>query len=133
MSGGVPPSSRAGRRRRSISNEIEAASDLRERFTGHASKPPKVVNVPPIPGAIAVIGQCEAICYRTVRDGKTEHYIHEFARSDQPMFGISPDGQQILLIGGRFVFTERGIVDLSDTKNLPKSLRPLAKHRGWWE
>lgn len=124
MSGGVPPSSRAGRHRR-VSNEVEAAADLRERFTGHDSKRVDVLDVPPLPSAVAVIGKCDGILYTTVRDGKTERYIHEFAKSDRPLFCVTPDGLQILLIGGRYVFTERGIVDLSDTKNLPKSLRGL--------
>ena len=124
MSGNVPPSSRAGRRR-NVSNEIEAASDLRERFTGHESKPPRAINVPPLPGAVAVIGKCDGILYTTVRDGRTERYIHEFALKDRPMLCVAPDGRQILLVGGRYVFTERGIVDLSDKKNLPRSLRGL--------
>lgn len=120
----MPPSSRAGRRR-SVSNEIEAASDLRERFTGHDSKPPRSINVPPIPAAVAVIGDCDGILYTTVRDGRTERYIHEFALKDRPKLCVTPDGRQILLVGGRYVFTERGIVDLSDKKNLPRSLRGL--------
>lgn len=125
MSGSVPPSSRAGRSRRNVESDLDAVSDLRERFTGHDSRPPRSVTVPPIPSAVAVIGKCDGILYTTVRDGKTEKYIHEFALKDRPLFCIAPDGRQILLIGGRFVFTERGIVDLSDKKNLPRSLRGL--------
>ncbi len=125
MSGGVPPSSRAGRRTRAIHDEIDAASDLRERFTGHRSKAPRAINVPPLPAAVAVIGKCDGILYTTVRDGRTERYIHEFALKDRPQLCVTPDGRQILLVGGRYVFTERGIVDLSDKKNLPRSLRGL--------
>lgn len=126
MSGGVPPSSRAGKRRRVISNQIEDVADLRERFTGHPSKRGKVLTVSPLPEAVAVIGKCDGILYTTVRDGRTERYIHEFALSDRPMLCVAPGGRQILLVGGRYVFTERGIVDLSDKKNLPRSLRGLA-------
>ena len=125
MSGGVPPTSRAGRSRRNIETDLDAVSDLRERFTGHESRPPRSIRVDPLPSAVAVIGDCDGILYTTKRDGKTERYIHEFALKDRPKLCIAPDGRQILLIGGRYVFTERGIVDLSDKKNLPRSLRGL--------
>ena len=60
------------------------------------------------------IGECDGVLYTTVRDGKIEHYIHEFADSDKPMLAVSPNGRQLILIGGRYKFTERGIVDTSD-------------------
>lgn len=124
MSGQVPPSSRAGKRAASRS-QIGRATNLVERFTGHN---PEVIGKALLPSsppdAVAVIGMCDAICYTTVRDGKKESYIHEFERAaDKPMFCIAPDGRQILLIGGRYVFTDRGLVDLSDRANLPAHLR----------
>ncbi len=52
---------------------------------------------------------------RTTRSGgKIEKYVHEFKAQDRPMLVVSPDGRQLMLIGGRFRFTERGIVDDSD-------------------
>ena len=119
MSGGVPPSSRAGRR----TPGRRKAALLYEQFTGHDARSLGEVTVPPLPSEVAVIGHCTAICYRTVRDGVEEDYIHEFAKKDQPLFTIAPNGRQILLVGGRYVFTERGIVDMSDRKNLPAHLR----------
>ena len=70
-----------------------------------------------------VIGECDGVLYTTVRDGVTERYIHEFASGDKPLLCVSPNGKQMLFVGGRYVFTERGIVDLSDKKNLPKGYR----------
>lgn len=122
MSGQVPPSTRAGKKnpRRT---DIERAADLYERFTGHQAEPIGTANVPALPAVVMVIGECDGVLYTTVRDGRKERYIHEFANSDKPLLCVAPDGKQMLFVGGRYVFTERGIVDLSDKKNLPKGYR----------
>lgn len=122
MSGNVPPSSRAAWRR-PTANAKQRAALLYERFTGHDVDTERVVEVPDLPAVVAEIGECDAISYTTRRDGKVEHYIHEFAQADKPLLCVSPDGRQILLIGGRYLFTERGIVDKSDRKNWPKGKR----------
>lgn len=123
MSGQVPPSSRAGKSRRPIRSEVDRAADLVERFKGHDAEELGVFNVPDLPSTVAVIGECDGVLYTTVRDGRTEKYIHKFRAKDKPLLCVSPDGSQMLFIGGRYVFTERGIVDLSDTRNLPAALR----------
>lgn len=122
MSGGVPPSSRAGISRR-IMSEADRAADLIERFKGHDAEILGRIELPPIPPALAVIGECDGLLYTTVRDGQTEKYIHEFRARDKPLFAVSPDGLQIYIVGGRYLFTERGIVDWSDKKNMPPGFR----------
>lgn len=114
MSGGVPPSSRAGKRRRNPRSEADRAADLYERFTGMNPRRLGSVTVPPLPSAVAVMGECDGVLYTTVRDGKVERYIHEFADADKPLLCVTPDGTQILLVGGNYDWTERGIVDHSD-------------------
>ena len=116
MSGGVPPSSRAGRKGRAISRnpEVNRAADLYERFTGHAADEGARVKVPALPKVAVAIGDIDGILYTTVRDGKVEKYIHKFHVKDKPIFAVSPDGKQLFLIGGNYDFTERGIVDKSD-------------------
>ena len=119
MSGGVPPSSRARTRRRNPApgGDVARAADLYERFTGHDPEELGTVKVPPLPKVAAVVGECDGVLYTTVRDGKAERYIHEFAKKDRPLLCVSPDGRQILLVGGRYRFTEAGIVDASDKKH----------------
>ena len=112
MSGGVPPSSRARGR-----DDLERAADLFERFTGHDAQNETRVTVPPLPKVAAVIGECDGVLYTTVRDGQTERYIHKFRKADKPLLCVAPDGRQILLVGGRYRFTEAGIVDDSDKKH----------------
>ena len=124
MSGKVPPSSRAGKFKPRRDN-VERAVSLFERFTGHDAVSIGVWKVPDVPDTLAVIGPVDFIGYTTVRDGETEKYIHRFKASDRPLLAIAPDGTQIFLVGGRYIFTERGIVDLSDTKNLPPELRAM--------
>ena len=116
MSGGVPRSSRAGKPIRAISRnrEVNQAADLYTRFTGHDATEGARVQVPPQPKVAVAIGDVDGILYTTVRDGVTEKYIHKFASRDKPLFCVSPDGKQLLMVGGRYTFTERGIVDKSD-------------------
>ena len=93
---------------------VGRAVNIYERFTGHDAELLTEVNVRQLPKVAAAIGMVTAICYSTRRDGKIEQYMHEFARVDQPVFAVSPDGKQLLMIGGNYDFTERGIVDRSD-------------------
>lgn len=91
--------------------QIARASRLYEDFTGEA--PESVVSVPQVrmPDVAVAIGTCDGILYTTVQDGKLVRYIHEFKAKARPTFAVSPDGKQLLLLGGAYNFTERGIVD----------------------
>lgn len=126
MSGRVPPSSGAGRKRAASfarGRDARRAALLYERFTGHDGVDRITADVPDLPKSAAVIGELDAVQYTTVRDGRTEHYEHRFRGGDKPLLCVSPNGQQLLILGGAYVFTERGIVDASDSKNLPRRLR----------
>lgn len=116
MSGRVPPSSRAGKpqRIRAESAEVRKAASLFQRFSGHDAEPIGHMEIPPSPRVLVAIGELDALLYTTVRDGKREKYIHHFKHSDKPVFAVSPDGRSIHILGGRYRFTERGIVDTSD-------------------
>lgn len=109
----VPPSSRAGKKR-SASSEVQRAANLYERFSGHEPESIGKIKVKPFPKVAVAIGEIDGILYSTVRDGKLEKYIHKFHRADKPLFVVSPDGKQLLLVGGYYTFTERGIVDRND-------------------
>lgn len=122
MSGRVRPSSRARTRPRSRDSEIRKGADLFERFTGHEAEFAGRVKVADPPRVGVAIGVLDFVGYTTVRDGVREKYIHKFRASDKPTLVVSPDGKSLHLVGGRYVFTERGIVDLSDVKNLPPEL-----------
>lgn len=97
----VPPSSKA---------RLNAAARLYEEFTGHSPEFIDRVSVPDVDTAL-VIGDCDGVLYSTVRDGKQERYIHEFKHQARPLLCCASDGQSLLLLGGGFQFTDRGIVD----------------------
>ncbi len=97
----VPPSSKA---------RIKEAAQRYEDFTGHRPERVDVLEVPDIDTAFG-IGDCHGVLYSCVRDGKNEHYIHKFKKSARPLLASSFDGQALLLLGGGYRFTERGIVD----------------------
>lgn len=124
MSGQVPPSSRAGKPRANIRNSRDRVADLLERFKGHDAEVIGTVDIPELPAAVGAIGELDGVLYTTVRDGKVEKYIHRFRAKDRPLLCVSPDGRQLYVIGGAYVFTERGIVDASDKKNLPADFVP---------
>lgn len=65
-----------------------------------------------VPKAVAVIGHVEFIGYATTHRGKTFLYLHEFAPGSRPRLAAGPRKNELYLVGGRYRFTERGIVDL---------------------
>jgi hypothetical protein len=109
----VPPSSRAGLKRR-VTSDVQRAANLYERFSGHEAESIGKIKVKPFPKVAVAVGEIDGILYSTVRDGKLEKYIHKFHQADKPLFAVSPDGKQLFLIGGYYTFTERGIVDRND-------------------
>ena len=124
MSGKVPPSSRSRARKGSVPRRFGAtefgfrgadqAARRYQRFTGHDAEVFGTIEFPNLDGvAVAMIGECDGVLYTTVRDGKVERYIHEFEEADKPLLCVTPDGRQLLLVGGAYRFTERGIVDKS--------------------
>lgn len=76
-----------------------------------------------LPSAAAVIGHVDFVGYTTTHAGKTVAYKHAFRNGSRPLLCASADGLQLLLIGGRFVFTELGIVDVDSKgrKVIPKN------------
>lgn len=92
-------------------SQLGDAVRLYERFTGHEAEELGRVPKPVIPDVLVAIGECDGVLYSTTRDGRLERYIHEFKRKARPLLCVTPDGQMIVLLGGEYDFTERGIVD----------------------
>jgi hypothetical protein len=92
-------------------SQVNKAAQLYEDFSGHEAEEIGKIDIPVPPKVAACIGEIEGVIYNTVRDGKFERYIHKFKADSRPLFCVSPDGKQLLMIGGSYDFTERGIVD----------------------
>lgn len=79
-------------------------------FSGHDVD--EVVRIPASKKrAGLIVGETDGILYTTVRDGKTEKYIHRFRKRSRPLLIASSDGKELGIVGGRFQFTEAGIED----------------------
>lgn len=94
-----------------IDEQMHAAVTLYESFREKTPKRIRTVDFD-IPLAVAAIGYVDAIDYETTHGRKRVLYRHEFAKGSRPLMAVSADGAQLLLLGGRYVFTDRGIVDL---------------------
>jgi hypothetical protein len=96
---------------------VASAANLYERFSGHKARIVGKVAKPAVPDVLVAIGEIDGIMYSTIRDGKLEKYVHEFAKKSRPLFAVSHDGKQLLMLGGAYDFTERGIVDRTGRKS----------------
>jgi hypothetical protein len=92
------------------STELKQAVEL---YTSFREAKPKRVDVVEMehPSVVMVIGHLESVDYRTTHGGKLQLYRHDFARGSRPLLCVSADGEQLVLVGGRYTFTEDGIVD----------------------
>lgn len=63
-----------------------------------------------LPSSAWVMGKVDFIGYRTTHGKRSVRYKHTFHAGSMPL--LATDGKVLLLIGGRFHVTDRGIVDL---------------------
>lgn len=102
------------RGRRSNPDGMETAANKFEEFTGY--EPGKVIETNiRTPHKGLVIGELDLIGYRVKRDGvdggRMVRYGHQFAKKSRPLLAVSDDGKQLVIVGGRYEFTEAGIED----------------------
>jgi hypothetical protein len=92
--------------KRAIKQAVELYANFRE-------KQPRKLDVIDfeVPDAVAVIGYVEELTYRTTHGKTSILYEHPFSAGSRPLLCVSSDGRQLILLGGRFKFTDRGIVD----------------------
>lgn len=98
----VPPSRRV---------QVRDAVRLYEDFSGNDAEEVVTIDKPEMPDVVLVIGELDFVGYTTNREGRKEKYIHEFKQGCRPLLCATPDGKNLVLLGGRYTFTERGIVD----------------------
>lgn len=95
---------------RTIRKRIDKAINLFRRFR---DEDPEYIDKHTLPqhDVLMLIGTCDGVLYTTSRSGKTEKYIHKFSGNSRPLLASSWDGKQLYLVGGRYNFTDEGIVD----------------------
>lgn len=110
-----PAKKRVSRRRKnpvplSRAAKIEEAMRRYIAFSGHE---PEFIDEYPLTKSDVMfkVGMCDGVMYTTVRDGKTEKYVHRFKSRARPILASKHDGSMIGFVDGNYTFTERGIVD----------------------
>lgn len=119
-----------------MNRDIKRAIALYESF--REKRPKKISSVSVrVPHAVAVIGHVDTIDYTTTHGEKVTSYRHPFAPGSRPLLCVSGDGRQLMLLGGRYKFTERGIVDRDhkgrevESPAHGKALKGNPKSNGW--
>ncbi len=92
--------------------QFKQACSLFESFRDRPPRKIKKVNID-IPTAMVVVGYVEFVGYKTTHSDKVKLYKHDFAPGSRPLLCSSPNGKQLFLLGGRFKFGARGIVDMN--------------------
>lgn len=90
--------------------ELDKADDLLNDFSGHRGKEVLSVREPAFKTGL-VVGEVLGVMYSATRDGRKINYCHEFRPKSRPLLASNSDGSRIQFVGGRYEFTDRGIVD----------------------
>jgi hypothetical protein len=90
---------------------VRRGAKLYEDFSGHKARIVGKLKKPKIPDVLVNVGLVDFIGYTTVQDGRKEKYIHKFKPRAKPLFCVTPNGDYIYLLEGKYEFTEQGIVD----------------------
>lgn len=90
--------------------ELDKADNLLNDFSGHRAREVVAVKEPPFKTGL-VVGEVLGVMYSAVRDGTKINYCHEFRAKSRPLLAANSDGSRIQFVGGRYEFTDRGIVD----------------------
>lgn len=107
----------------------KAARGFRE-FTGHKATSVRAVPLTDRNVSGWQMGPVVGIAYEARRDGKSDRYFHEFAKSARPNLVASEDGKQLYITDGKYTVTERGIEDVPELFVVnPSSRRAAAPKR----
>lgn len=58
------------------------------------------------PDTVLLVGELEGVIY--IAKGDQKRYIHQFNKKNRPALYVSSDGKQAFILGGGYVFTDRG-------------------------
>lgn len=90
--------------------EVRAAVELYRKF--REREPERIRGIElKVPKMLMSIGRLNFVGYTTTHGKETVLYKHVFDPVAEPLLTASADGRQLFIIGGRYNFTEDGIVD----------------------
>ena len=81
-----------------------------ENFTGD---PAEYLEAYELPNAQAgwELGPVAELSYIATRDGDTNEFRHRFKKRSRPLLIASADGSELIILGGEYSVTDRGIED----------------------
>jgi hypothetical protein len=91
---------------------VRKAAQLYKAFREEPPRRAKRVNVK-LPRSVMVMGTLDAVLYTTTIAGKATRFKHTFAKGSKPLLCAGPGRNSLVLVGGRYKVTYRGIVDLT--------------------
>lgn len=97
--------------RNPINSEMNQGINRYSRFMLRAPSRSRTLSVPALPKVALAIGELSALEYVSTRGGESVSYRHVFRKGSRPLLAASHDGKQLILLGGAYRFTNRGIVD----------------------
>lgn len=102
----------ARRKRQSVKKSIRLAARLYRSF--REREPDRVASVRiKLPKVAVVMGHLRRIDYDTTHGKREQPYKHFFRGSSRPLLCAGTSDGQLLIVGGRYRVTGRGIVNLS--------------------
>lgn len=90
-------------------HKMQQAAQLFHDFTGRKTAHIIKHELPASPTEGLVFGRLVDVGYESARDGRL--YRHTFRIRSRPLLVATPDGKTVYIVGGRYAFTDRGIVD----------------------
>lgn len=96
--------------------ELKKAYDLYSEFRESAPTRGRSIEFT-LPKAVMVMGNIRSISYDTTLKGKTVLFKHDFTAGSRPLLCAGTEPNQLFIIEGRYVVTDRGIVDLDAQGN----------------
>lgn len=98
------------KRETDIAREVRRTAKL---FRGFRMRDPRSVTDVRVdlPTAVITMGPIRGIAYEMPRGRRHVLYWHEFAKGSEPTLTAGPDRCGIVVIGGNYRVTDRGIVD----------------------
>lgn len=96
-------------------SQLQEAARRLEDFSGHPAQRVIKIRTHSNRRTALVVGELDVIGYRVKRDGVgnggVTPYEHTFRHGSRPLLCATSDGKQLLIVGGRYEFTEAGIED----------------------
>lgn len=90
---------------------MEAAQRRLSEFVGREIGEFVEIDVPNNYAVGYALGEIPELHYIAERDGEVFHFNHEFKEASRPLLIVSHDGEQLIIAGGRYNVTDKGIED----------------------